>query len=185
VHDLDPSHSTAAALSGDLKPALGAILPLLYADLRRMAHAQRFRFGGPATLGTTAVVHELYLKFVRASSLQSVDRGHFFALAARTIRQILTDHARERQARKPLEPIADDASMALAVDPETLLDIDRALTQLGQLQPRWVEVVNCRYFAGYSDAETAELLGVNERTVRRDWLKARAWLGAALSDDRA
>lgn len=164
-------------LRTELQTALPQMVPLLHAELRQLAHAQRRRLGGAPTLSTTAVVHELYLKFAQRQGLEVTDRRHFFALAALAMRQILIDHARQR-LRAAREPAPDWWPERL--EPQGLVELDSLLEQLAEVQPRVAQVVMCRYFGGYSELETAAVLGVTDRTVRRDWDKARAWLGAAL-----
>lgn len=167
-----------ARLRDDLEPALHAVIPALHADLKRLAAAQRRRFDAPPTLSTTAVVNELYLKFAQSSGISVESRRHFFALAALAMRQILTDHARRRTDGARVS--ADEALLVPDDDARRLIEIDAALDRLAAVNPRLVEVVNCRFFGGYTDQETAAILGVTDRTVRRDWEKARAWLADAL-----
>ncbi|MCU0754122.1 MAG: ECF-type sigma factor [Xanthomonadales bacterium] len=183
-------HATAdidadlAALRDALRPALARLMPALHADLKQLAAAQRRRFASPPTLSTTAVVHELYLKLVGSGSLRVESQRHFFALAALAMRQILADHARKRlnaRAAGLTTVIEADAALPVAeADLPTIVGVDTALTRLAEVNPRLVEVVNCRFFGGYSEVETAEILGVSDRTVRRDWDRARAWLAVAL-----
>jgi RNA polymerase sigma factor (TIGR02999 family) len=174
-----------AALRDALRPALARLVPALHADLRQLAAAQRRRFASSPTLSTTAVVHELYLKLAGSGSLKVESQRHFFALAALAMRQILTDHARKRLgAREAGLADAGDVDAALPVadaDLPTIVGVDAALTRLAEVSPRLVEVVNCRFFGGYSEVETAEILGISDRTVRRDWDRARAWLAVALA----
>lgn len=167
-----------ARLRAELEPALNTLVPLLHADLRRLAASQRRRFATPPTLNTTAVVNELYLKLVQSEGVNVSGRRHFFALAALVMRQILSDHARRRLA----SPV--DASAALidvaSEDVSLILEVDDALKRLEAVNPRLAQVVTCRWFGGFTEEETAEILGVTDRTVRRDWEKAKAWLGAEL-----
>lgn len=167
-----------ARLRDELEPALRQVIPALHADLRQLAAAQRRRFAAPPTLSTTAVVNELYLKFAQSSGLSVESRRHFFALAALAMRQILTDQAR-RRGEGELVPV-HEAMQVPEQDAQRLIEIDAALERLGAINPRLVEVVNCRFFGGYTENETATILGVTDRTVRRDWDKARAWLAEAL-----
>jgi RNA polymerase sigma factor (TIGR02999 family) len=162
---------------------LAGLLPETYEDLRRMAHRQIRRFGGTPTLSTTALVHEAYLKLAPSAGIFK-DRGHFLALAARAMRQVIVDYARERQAQKrgggqaavPLDPEHEAADMQA----ERILVLSDALGRLGAVDERAARVVECRFFAGYSEEETAEALSVSARTVERDWVKAREWLREAL-----
>lgn len=175
----DPDLEQALArLRTDLESALPQVVPALHAELRQLAAAQRRRVLAPATLSTTAVVNELYLKFAQSKALSVHSRRHFFALAALAMRQILIDHARGR-LRASQETEAP--WLPPQVQPQELIEVDAVLSELALVHPRLAQVVTCRYFAGYSELETAEVLGVTDRTVRRDWDKARAWLGAALT----
>jgi len=165
--------------------AFDRLVPLVYHDLRRLARAQLRRLGPGQTLDTTALVHEAYLKLVDQSRVQWQDRGHFLAVTATAMRQILIDHARGRTRHKRGGGVAhaplDEARIAVADDAERLLELDLALRDLAEVDARLVRIVECRYFAGYSEQETAEALGVSLRTAQRDWLRARAWLRQALA----
>lgn len=150
-----------------------------YADLRRIARGVRRGGNGlDETLQTTALINEAYLKLYQGGAWQT--REHFMNAAAAAMRQALIDHARARlslkrggdQQRVDFEAGTD----LLAVPEESLLELDEALQRLGQLDARLARVVECRYFAGYSEEETATALGVTSRTVQRDWARARAWL---------
>lgn len=161
--------------------AFARLVELVYPELRRVAR-QQLRRGRPdgAVLDTTALVHEAYLKLVDQTRMQARDRGHFLAIAARAMRQVIVDHARARQAAKrgagthhvPL----DDRDVAIHTRAEHLLAIDDALDRLAQEDSRLLQVVECRFFAGYSEVETAAALDVSSRTVERDWLRAKARL---------
>ena len=164
--------------------ALEKLVPLVYADLRRMARARiRGRRDG-ATLDTGALVHEAYLRLVDERRAQWQDRRHFYAVAAMAMRQIVIDHARSRSRIKrggaASETTLGDVLDPVSQDAEELLDLDRALASLEATDPRAVRVVECRYFGGLSEQETADALGVSTRTVQREWLKARAALRSAL-----
>jgi RNA polymerase sigma factor (TIGR02999 family) len=154
-------------------------------ELRKLAHAARRRIRSGDTLATTALVNEAYLKLARPSSAKAVDRAHFFGLAAKAMREILIDEARRRAgagyqalARAQALPEIERADewVAPALDPLELVALDQAMQRLTAIQPRLAEVVTCRFFAGYTEAETAEIVGVDVRTVQRDWQRARAWL---------
>lgn len=168
----------AALREGDAE-ALDVLFPLVYRELREMAHRQLAR-GGRGTLNTTAVVHEAYLRFAERDGISPSDRIHFFALAARAMRQILIDHARRRLAKKrgggAPHDLLDDRDIAVEARATELLDLDRALERLGVLDERLARVVELRFFSGMSVEETAEALDVAPRTVKRDWRKARAFL---------
>lgn len=152
--------------------------------LRRIAHRQRLGFEG--TLSTTELVNEAWLRLNDSALPQPIDARGFFAIAARVMRQVLVDHIRIRRAQKrgggraaeSLSAALDQASPDPAA--EEVLLIDQALDALRLQNARAADVVQLRYFAGLSDVEIGELLGVEESTVRRDWLKARAWLHAHL-----
>lgn len=169
--------------AGDRR-ALDALLPLVYEELRHIAHRQLGRERPEHTLGTTALVHEAYLKLVDQTRAQWTDRAHFFAVAARAMRRILVDYARRHRALKrggPLVRVSLGDATALAEQrSDVLLALDEALGRLAELDERLSRVVECRFFAGLSEEETAEALDVTARTVRRDWVKAKGWLQAAL-----
>lgn len=155
-----------------------ALLPVLYPDLRRLARRARWQVSAGQTLQTTALVHEAYLKL--RSSPGFNDRQHFMRAAAMAMRHILVNLARDAATGKrggdsPHVGL-DDAPEVAAESAAHVIEIDQALTRLGDLSERLAAVVECRFFAGYSDEETAIVLAVSDRTVRRDWLKARAWL---------
>jgi RNA polymerase sigma factor (TIGR02999 family) len=173
-------------LGADHDAALDALLPLVHGELKRLAASQRRRLQAGDTLQTTALVNEAWFKFTRGRLPVPEDRQHFFALAARAMRQILVDDARRRHALRhggqALHAGLDEVHIAQPdAEVDRLLDIDRALKRLEELSPRLVQVVNCLWFAGYTEGETAEILGVTDRTVRRDWVKARAWLSRELA----
>ena len=186
------SHDVTALLHahGEGRPgAFEQLVPLIYDDLRRVARVQLRRRAADHTLDTTALVHEAYLRLVDQDRAPWQDRGHFLAVSALAMRQILVDHARGRARTKRGGGLQrtdlDDNAVAVVSDAEQLLTIDMALQKLAQMDPRLVKVVECRYFAGFSEAETAEALGVSLRTAQREWLKARAWLRAELAGGAA
>jgi RNA polymerase sigma factor (TIGR02999 family) len=156
------------------------LFPLVYAQLRRIAHRQLLAERPGHTLDTSGLVHEAYLKLVDQTRVQWRDRGHFFALVSRAMRQILVDYARRYRALRrgggvrPVQLHDDDATTDERG--ETLIALDEALGRLAAMNPRLSQVVECRYFGGLSEEETAEALGVTTRTVQRDWAKARGWL---------
>jgi len=171
------------AAAGDPNP-LDTLLPLVHSDLRRLARAQRRQMQPGETLSTTALVNEAYIKLRRADYPGLANRAHFFSLVARAMRQILIDHARSKLAEakrmQHVERELRDKPVEDARELARLLEIDSALDELEKISPRLAQVVLYRYFAGHSAAETAELLEVTERTVNRDWQKARAFLSLAL-----
>jgi RNA polymerase sigma factor (TIGR02999 family) len=150
-----------------------------YAELRRVAHRQLRRLRPGQTLTTTSLVHEAFVKLVHGP-VGALDRAHFLALAARAMRQILVDYARQRHARKRGGDLRrttfDGDSISVEVIAEEMIGIDRALTRLDSVDERLARVVECRFFGGMTEEEVAEALHVTARTVRRDWLKARAFL---------
>ena len=163
--------------------ALARLAPLVYGELRQIAHARMRQEPPGHYLQTTALVHEAYLRLVDARRVDWQDRAHFFALAARAMRQILVDAARARLAQKRggAHAVAFDERLAVspARDPE-LLALDEALSQLSAADPRQGQVIELRYFGGLSVDETAEVLGVSPQTVMRDWKLAKLWLVRAL-----
>ena len=165
--------------------AYDRLFPLVYEHLRAVAHAQLRRERAGHTLSTTALVHEAYLKLADLARLDVRDRAHFLGVAARAMRQVLVSYARGHRAEKRgggLEPVdLDAAEVAVEERAEVLIALDEALTRLGALSPRLAQVVECRFFGGLTEEETAQVLGVAERTVRRDWVKARGWLHAELA----
>jgi RNA polymerase sigma-70 factor, ECF subfamily len=169
-----------AAEAGD-SGALDRLLPLLYEDLRRVAHRQLDREGGGHTLQTTALIHEAYLKLAGVGSVSATNRAHFLAIAARAMRQVLVDYARRRKAAKRgggiISVTLGDEPQPADTSAEDLLALDEALEQL---DPRQRQVIECRFFGGMEEKDIAAVLGVSERTVRRDWVKARAWLYQSL-----
>jgi RNA polymerase sigma factor (TIGR02999 family) len=174
----------AAARAGD-RGAFDRVFALVYDELRRVASRQAQRFGGATTLSTTALVHEAYLKLAGDAVVGSNDRVHFFALAARAMRQILIDHVRagDRQKRGggipvlSLEGLEEAAGTPGGVPAkEDLLALDHALERLGAVDAELERLVEWRFFAGLTVEEIAGLTGCSERTVKRDWSIARLFL---------
>ncbi|MEW5918773.1 MAG: ECF-type sigma factor, partial [Gemmatimonadota bacterium] len=155
-------------------------------ELHDRAHHQLARGRPGETLSTTALVHEAYLKLADSAQLTLHDRAHFFAVAARAMRQIVVDHARraaaQKRPEKSVDVLADPASLALPTRAAELVALDDALTELALLNERLSRVVELRFFAGLSVEETAELLESSPRTVKRDWAKARAFLHDAIRE---
>jgi RNA polymerase sigma factor (TIGR02999 family) len=168
------------------RATLDELFPLVYHELRRLAHRHRRRWDGDETLGTTALVHEVYLKLVGGQRLAASNRAHFLAVAAKAMRQILGDYARARRRLKrggdlhkvSLEVLEAVPGQLLISDQqaETLTMLDAALARLEQADSRLSQVVECRFFAGLSIADTAAVVGTSPATVKRDWTLARAWL---------
>jgi RNA polymerase sigma factor (TIGR02999 family) len=172
--------------------------PLVYAELRRLAHRQLRREAGGHTLNTTALVHEAYLRLADQREARWRDRAHFLALAATAMRRILVDHARRHRAAKrgggaravrldEADALAGDAFAAAALAAEgrdeLLVALDEALARLAALDARQARVVECRFFGGLTEQETAAALDIGLRTAKRDWAKARGWLYRELHGD--
>jgi RNA polymerase sigma factor (TIGR02999 family) len=185
-----------SALSREGPEAMSRLMPLVYDKLKRIAHRQLASEAPGHTLSTTAVVHEAYLRLADQSRVEWVDRGQFFAVAARAMRRILIDYARQHRAARrggsgrlaiALDVLEqnDSASISVPDRAESLLALDEALEGLHRMDPRLARVVECRFFAGLSETETSEALGVSKRTVSRDWRMARTWLHEALRNDSA
>lgn len=161
--------------------AADQLFPLLYDEVRRLARRQLRAVGRPgATLSTTALVNEAYLKLVDQTRASPQARAHFFALVARAMRQIIIDYARRSRASKrggeDRRVTLQESQIAAKDEADALLVLDEAVERLGELDPRLVRIVECRFYAGMTEEETAASLGVGLRTVQRDWLRARAWL---------
>jgi RNA polymerase sigma factor (TIGR02999 family) len=173
-----------AARRGD-KAALDDLFSLMYGELHQLAHIRLTRNERPVQLDTTSLVHESYLRCLKAGQLDIEDRAHFLAYAAKVMRSIIVDFARQRHAARHgggVEPIPLNTDLAESVhaSEDEIIRVDDALRDLARLDERLVRVVEMRFFAGLSEQEIAGVLGVNERTIRRDWEKARLLLQAAL-----
>ena len=166
--------------------AIDALASLCYEELQAIARRERRHAQDLATLDTSAVVHEAFLRLVSQRQLEETDRVQFLAAAAVTMRRVIVDYARRQKAEKrggSAVPLSlDTAPGIVELREDTLLALDEALERLSAVEPRLVQVVECRYFCGMTEEETAEVLGVTARTVRRDWVKARGWLYSALGD---
>jgi RNA polymerase sigma factor (TIGR02999 family) len=182
-------HSTEAEAPSELpssqRDALDALMPLVYEHLRLIARRQLAAREHGATLSTTGLVHETYLKLADQSRVDWRDRSRFFALVSVAMRHILVDRARARLAQKregALQRVTLDSDEVAADDqPQAVLDLNEAVDRLAAAEPRLARVVECRFFGGLSEDETAEALGITRRTVQRDWMKARMLLRRALS----
>ena len=172
-----------AELSADARVLADQLFPLFYDDLRRLAHHERNRVRAGATLQTTALVNEAYLKLRRGQGWSN--DAHFLRASALAMRHALVNHAAARQAAKRGggdEALPLTAAFDVTVESDaSLLALNEALGRLAKESLRLAQVVECRYFAGYSDAETARALGISERSVRSDWALARAWLHRELA----
>ena len=167
--------------------ARDVLFTLVYDDLRSLARRQLDRFRTGQTLAPTVVVHEVYARFAQRASQDVLDRHHFLALAARAMRDVIVDYVRRRHARKrdagvqvPLDSGIDNRLNQARMRPVDVVAIDEALAQLEALDARQAHVVEMRFFAGLELDEIAVALDVSERTVKRDWHKARAFLYQAL-----
>lgn len=165
--------------------AADRLFSAVYDELRRIARRKLQRERAGHTLDTTALVHEAYFKLVDQTRTDWVHRAQFFAIASRVMRRILIDHARARLASKrggtrvavTLGSASNCETLGVAEErADTLLAVDDALTRLAEREARLARVVECRFFGGLTDAETGQVLGVTERTVQRDWVKAKDWL---------
>ncbi len=158
----------------------------VYDELYEVAHRQLSRLRPGQTLNTTALVHEAYLKLVNQSEADWEDRAHFFSVAAKAMRHIIINYARKQSAEKRGGEAAhvsfDEQFMAPQECADTLVAVDRALDRLAERDERMARVVELRFFGGMTQKESAEVLDVSTRTVRRDWRAAKAWLSKVLSD---
>jgi RNA polymerase sigma factor (TIGR02999 family) len=164
--------------------ALDRLFPIVYDELRRLARGQLRRSFSPPTLQATGLVHEAYLKMVGSGAVDASDRAHFLAIAARAMRQVMLDQARARNRLKRgggwQATTLSDGHRAVELKLDDAMALEAALAEL---EPRQRQVVECRFFAGMEEKEIAEVLGVSERTVRREWVRARAWLFRSLFVD--
>ncbi len=167
-----------SGMADDISGTVEQVLPIVYEELRAVARRERRRLAGGETLATTALINETYLKLANNPAFAS--RGSFLRIASVAMRRILVDRVRAQFALKrgsgesavTIEEIHD----FVVDDEQHVMNVHEALQALSALNPRLVEIVECRFFAGYSESQTAEALGVSERTVQRDWAIARAWL---------
>jgi RNA polymerase sigma factor (TIGR02999 family) len=161
--------------------ALERLVPLLYDEMRRVAHLRLRGERGSHTLGTTALVHETYLRLLGQRQIRAADRNEFLAVAAVTMRRVLVDYARARSRQKrgggeSMVPLAEVEPLLADEEVEELLGLEEALQRLATAHPRAAQVVEQRFFGGLSLDEVAALHGVSRKTVQREWEAARAWL---------
>lgn len=171
--------------NGD-RSALEALFPIVYDELRSVAHRQRRNWNGEATLGTTALVHEAYLKLVDVHHLGARSRVHFLRVAAMAMRQILCNYARDQRAAKrgggvpvaSLDLLGEGAAQLnfSGEQSDALAELDEALQRLERVDARMAAVVECRFFGGLTIEDTASALDISIATVKRDWSLARSWL---------
>lgn len=169
-------------------PASAALVDALYPQLKRIARDLHWRYGAGETLRSTALVNECYLKLRSAHDF--ADEAHFLRTAACAMRQVLVNHAAARLAAKrgggkAAQPFEDDMPVIYWESDERLVALNDALDRLAGFAPRLAEIVELRFFGGYSEREVAELIGCNERTIRRDWVKAKALLLIDMADNEA
>jgi RNA polymerase sigma factor (TIGR02999 family) len=183
---MDVTELLRAANEGN-EDALESLAPMVYDELRWLAHSQLQQEFGPRTLSTTALVNEAYLKLLDGSELPSENRRHFYGVAARAMRQVLVSEARRRGAAKrgsgAVHLSLETSQVPIEEVSAELLALDQALTRLEGIDERLVRIIECRFFGGLTVEETAEVLGLSSRTVKRDWRMARAWLFRELSMD--
>jgi RNA polymerase sigma factor (TIGR02999 family) len=171
------------AWSGGDQRALDGLTPMVYAELRRLAHRYMKRERADHSLQATALVNEAYLRLVDCTRMEWKDRAHFFAVSSQLMRRILVDHARRKNVKRGrgVPHVSFDESVAVQEPAPNLVALDDALQALARLDPRKVQVVEMRFFSGLSVEETAEVLKVSPVTVRRDWSSAKIWLYRELS----
>ncbi len=162
------------------KKAYGQLFPLIYSQLNGLAYSELQKERNDITFSETELVHEVYLKMIDQTSISAKDKNHFLAIAARSMRQILVDHARKKKAEKRGGSQQDvtyiDGLMKVRHEAEELIELDEKLTKLKKLDERMAQVVTLRFFGRMTVHDTADALDVTERTVKRDWAKARGWL---------
>lgn len=164
------------------------IFPLVYDELKRLAYSKLKKERRDITFTETSLVHEVYLKMRDQTTLKANDKNHFMAIAARCMRQILIDHARKKKAEKRGGDQQDvtyiDSLFKVHYEAEELIDLDTKLDELARFDQRMADVVTLRFFGRMTVAGTADALDVSERTVKRDWAKARGWLYKELKGSR-
>ena len=179
----------AKARAGD-SAALADVFPLIYEELHRLAQQQLRREPDGHTLSPTALVHEAYMRLIDYSRMEWNGRAHFLAVAATAMRRILVDHARGHRSQKrggdaikhvPIESVELDTENRA----DLLLAVDEALVRLKEIDARQAQVVECRFFGGMTEEETAEALGIGLRTAKRDWARAKVWLHREIAGESA
>lgn len=176
------------AMSGDAA-AHEAVFEATYDDLKRLAHARVSRTGNSSGLDTTGLVHESYLRFVNTGEIDIADRAHFFGYAGRVMRSVIVDAIRELSAQRrggdAIRVTLQTGSGSRSGDggAAEVLSVHQALEELGELDEDLVRIVELRYFAGMTEEEVAEALGISNRTVRRRWSRAKLWLADALAEE--
>jgi RNA polymerase sigma factor (TIGR02999 family) len=187
MHDVPPGEITQllSRLKDGDRDAESQLVDLVYQWLHQLALRLMAGERRDNSLQATALVHEVYLRLVQPATADLNDRGHFMAVAARVMRRVLVDHARAQgAAKRGGQQVRVDLEEGALIDPnraEEVLAIDQCLQRLGELDPRQRDIVELRFFAGLSEREIAEVLAVSERTIRREWSVARAWLLTCLA----
>lgn len=175
---------TLTELRSGKRESLDELIPVVYQELRAIAHRQLAARGRGGTLSTTALVHEAYLKLVDQSRANWQDRAHFLAVASLAMRHVIVDRAKAREALKRSGAhrriTLDEEKISVDDQADAVLQLDEALDRLAELEPRLARVVEYRFFGGLKEEEIAEVLGLTVRTVQRDWAKARMLLQRAL-----
>jgi len=185
---MDAGREDVTILLGELKKgnedAASKLMPLVYSELRRLAGGYMRRERSDHTLQPTALVNEAYLKLVEQRSVDWQSRAHFFGIAAQLMRRILVDHARghlrDKRGGGQIPVPIDEALVFAPEQSQELVKLDEALERLTQLDPRQGKIVELRFFGGLTVEQTAELLGISPKTVKRDWSMAKAWLHGEL-----
>ena len=190
AEDVPPSVTQllVKAGSGDAA-ALANVFPLIDEELHRLAQQQLRREPDGHTLSPTALVHEAYMRLIDYSRMEWTGRAHFMAVASTAMRRILVDHARSHRSikrggslrRVPIESV----DLATEDRAELLIAVDDALSKLKEIDPRQARVVECRFFGGMTEEETAEALGIGLRTAKRDWAKAKMWLHREIAAEQS
>jgi RNA polymerase sigma factor (TIGR02999 family) len=199
--DSDPSPTRAEPITEALLAlregspgAMDRLMPLVYEQLRRIAHRQLGAEATGHTLSTTGLVHEAYLKLVDQTRAQWQDRAQFFAIAATAMRRVLVEYARRANAarrgggvgtngQKTTRISLDDIEIPVEARAAVLIDLDEALRRLALADARLAQIVDCRFFGGLTEPETAVALSISQRTVAREWVMAKAWLLQELGDE--
>jgi RNA polymerase sigma-70 factor, ECF subfamily len=172
------------AWSGGNQSALEGLVPLVYAELRRVAHRYMKRERTGHSLQTTALVNEAYMRLVDYTRMQWQDRAHFFAVSAQLMRRILVEHARRQNLKRGggIPHVSLDEAAAIGGDRGAdLIALDDSMNALARVDPRKVQVVEMRFFGGLSVDETAEVLRISPATVRREWSSAKVWLYGSIT----
>lgn len=185
-----PGSDLLAQLREEGSPQTSTLLPVVYAELRKLARHYLSHERPGHTLQATALVHELYLRLIPQAEANWNDRGKFIGIAAHVMRQILVEYARGRHRQKrggdqERVPLDENIAVVAPEESDRWEDLDRALNRLADLDPRQAQIVELRYFGGLTVDETAGVLGVSAKTVKRDWSIARAWLRRELESGSA